>query len=112
MASDEIIKIAEEYALKSGWSCIDEQLAGAEAFAIKQTYIDAYTQGRADALKELERVLQEKIRSNENTANSLDNSSDATGDLSYSIEASVLDGTNSYLKKLIAKIKLPGGEND
>ena len=99
MVSDEIIKKAEEYALKSGWSCIEEQLAGAEAFAIKQTYIDAYTQGRADAWKSLVMKyhlvdfvyyckLQEQQFERQETATK------------YAEE---------YMKEYV---KLPGGEND
>ncbi len=55
MSSDSERKAAEEYALASGWSCLDEQLAGAEAFAIR----DAYLAGRSSALKELEQVARE-----------------------------------------------------
>lgn len=120
--SDEIIKKAEEYALKSGWSCIEEQLAGAEAFAIKQTYIDAYTQGRADALRWIPVSERQPEKSGKYLVSIFEG--DCGSSLDYTAEQkgwnlNWLTGSREHemfpthwMELPLAPIKLPGGEND
>lgn len=59
MSEQDDFKEADEYALATGWSCIDEQMAGAEVFAIRAGFLAGIAHGRATPDREM---LRQAIR--------------------------------------------------